>query len=117
MTRCSEYFKEAMRLDGDPFTVGFMAGQAEKVKLGACEAFMVPKKACSQKLAQDLANVYDLALHVYNKWQREYWFTKNDQVLDFKYCEVHSPKWNMLRAAMCGIPADQINLEFHKDHV
>lgn len=111
---------------GDPalaraFAAGFVSGQAEKVYLGACMAAMfrpsADKQAMILELVQDACDRYSLLS--YDSRRGELWICRDRGVWEWVHAlfweeEENTPNWHRQRAVLCGIPGDQMDLEFHK---
>ncbi|MFA5987585.1 MAG: hypothetical protein WC797_02965 [Candidatus Paceibacterota bacterium] len=107
---------------GDPekeylFNAGSWDGQAQKIYLGACPAamFRLPlnKLLSGMKLAKIIAKNYGLnAFNVNN----EIWIIQPKYK---KYLKImmtlpeNSAGWHLLRAILCGIPLDNVDVEYH----
>lgn len=104
------------------FAVGFMAGQAEKVILGACQAFMIrpaPDWWTWAKEAMALTCThYGMKLYIARD-EGELWGCANFSVLQrvhatLKREEKNSPRWHQLRGTLCGIPASILDQNYHQ---
>jgi hypothetical protein len=103
------------------FAAGFVSGQAEKVYLGACRAAMFrpspEKRDMLIEVVVEVAKRYDLAV---DYLLDEIWIlrrTREDQWALFSRLqdeEVNSPIWHTWRAYLCGVPAEEVDLDFHK---
>lgn len=107
------------------FTVGFIAGQAEKVFNGACLAAMFRptrisreslKEAVDKVAAQYAMPVYVLEKDdVYECWIYRQNDTDTAALLMRVYAaNVNSPEWHQLRARLCGIPPSKLDFRYHE---
>lgn len=119
MKLCGGMFIEAVEAvqdcPGDRLSIGFLIGQAEKVYMGACDGCMT-RDTSIKDAAKRIAAVYgltysDLAPETENVRADELWIFRGP--LRFLSHEVNSPEWNLHRAALCGVPASEINLNYH----
>ncbi len=120
MPTCGSMYKDALLAvadcAGDRLSIGFLIGQSEKVFIGACLACMT-KDAEICEAAKRIANMYGLEFsllspHTANVRSPEIWLSRTS--LRFNSHPVDSSEWNLLRAAICGVPATEINLNYHK---
>jgi hypothetical protein len=103
------------------FAAGFVSGQAEKVYLGACRAAMFrPSQDRAGLIADLLADVcrrYGLWFILDVGSKKEAWIcrpsTMND-VLELKDIEEDTVEWHLARAWLCGVPVNEVDIEFHK---
>lgn len=125
-TTCGVPFKEALAeatgMEDDlivAFAKGHMTGQAEKVYLGACRAAMFrPSERWYPMLwvyAFETAERFNL---VRTRVGDEIWLLRDALALrDFyrmtKLSE-NSPEWHETRGRLTGVPADEIDPEFHE---
>jgi hypothetical protein len=103
------------------FAAGFVSGQAEKVYLGACRAAMFrpspEKRDMLIEVVIEVAKRYELAV---DYLLDEIWILRSSfdgQWILFSSLlnqEVNSPAWHVWRALLCGVPVDEVDLEFHK---
>lgn len=103
------------------FSAGHMAGQAEKIYLGACSAAMFRPSsehfAWMKSALNRIAPVYDLN----TGWLRyegveELWLVRGESSLIFERLtetDVNSPEWHVLRGLLCGVPFVDIDTAFH----
>ena len=104
------------------FAVGFVAGQAEKVYLGCCQAAMFrPSKEHFEWLrseAEVVASSFGLQVVVLDSHcpdtPYEVWVCRDAKSvggwLNFK---PNSQSWHFLRAAACGIPLADVDDKYH----
>ena len=95
----------------------FIAGQAEKVYLGACPAAM--SRPSVEYFEEQLENVmkiatlYDLKTVVYPD---EIWICRKEYFVDVRAMRrltLNSPAWHHARARLCGIPLKEVDEKFH----
>lgn len=116
------------------FAAGFVTGQVEKCYLGACAAAMF--RPSSQhldmlvKAIEWLGALYGLT---YTRIGAELWVYPRDpdaRIPQYPDLTVHSrlhllndlwgtgkentPEWHHLRAALCGVPAGDVDVRFHE---
>ncbi len=121
---CGEIYRrlreqlESAKLDS--FGAGFMAGQAEKVYLGACKAAMFriqpENRRTVERVIEIIADAYSLLRLEMNG---EYWICRNRiteaQIKDVYYTfDENTPEWHLRRGYLVGIPANEIDLGYHK---
>ena len=108
------------------YAAGFVTGQAEKVYLGACPAAMFRPSMENQEwlctIIQDVCDRYSLGMHwmavVGGGWS-EVWIYRDGHIFHalrrrMEAAEPDSPEYHVIRAALCGIPAAEIDLKFHE---
>jgi hypothetical protein len=104
------------------FAAGFAAGQAEKVYLGACQAAMFrPSNDHFEWYYQEvkrIADAYGLETRVLSSFQmetsHEIWIYREKTVVGmWMMQDINSPEWHQLRAQLCGIPADEVDVNYH----
>ena len=106
----------------EAFAVGFAAGQAEKVYLGACKAAMFrPAAENLEWYTGELKKIVDIFGLVMvpqttgcleTPW--EIWIHRPDtQIGAWLDHETNSPEWHRLRAEACGIPQDEVDVNYH----
>ncbi len=115
--------------------VGYMNGLSEKIYLGACPACMVDKLLCSHSLecCYIVARVYGLAL-VELEYQnvppdrpskvskeesrvQEIWLCQprwRRAAEKLKTMKPNTAAWHRLRAKLCGIPKQDVDIHFHE---
>ena len=103
------------------FYAGFVAGQAEKVYLGACPAALIHPHGATRRYWDDVLNVvnqtamvYDLGVTVLGE---EIWIHREENahlVAAVASMEVNSPAYHQHRAMLCGVPASEIDPTFHE---
>lgn len=102
------------------FAAGFIVGQCEKVYIGACKAAMFRP---SESAFHWLKEVVDDAAHTYGLTVTtipasgviEIWVSRSDpDVSRMGLYQENSPEWHQLRARLCGIPADEVDTNFHE---
>jgi hypothetical protein len=110
--RCNDYWKEALELFGatsgdslKQFTYGFLCGQAEKVKAGACHASMsapLHKDAdWVREAVAAIAKKYGLFSYEYLRRNRtQFWFIREQAIAEAIENVINS---NVDRAILCGI--------------
>lgn len=121
-SKYSEVFNHLMKQswDHEAFVLGFLTGQAEKVKLGACNACMIrpPKQHLGtvESMAVDVANQYGLSVNmVSTKLGDEIWISKDPVFLNaLKHVAENSPYWHKVRGRACGIPDIKIVENWHE---
>lgn len=119
---CRELYAEAETLlrkypDIDKYSAGFIHGQVEKVFLGACNACMsrCVGKEYHIEFINDLCKIYKLSFKVIGL---EVWIHRGvGYVMSWELEKDDSPRYHMLRAVICGIPPDEIDLEFHERQI
>lgn len=106
------------------FAAGFISGQAEKVYLGACDAAMF--RPSSEMLDGVVAIVKSVAqryglepISISTSRGTEIWISKPDTWIAFQIRSMNNvtentPPWHSLRAHLCGIPVDNVDLKFHE---
>ena len=102
--------------------IGYMRGQAEKVSLGACRAFMIRPApewfAWAAQAMEFTCTHYDLRLLTNETWGELWGYTDNSLVwgtLDtLDTVPQNSLLWHQLRAALCGIPSGQVDPDYHQ---
>lgn len=105
------------------FAAGMALGQAEKIYLGACQAAMFrPSKENHGKMLAVcvyLSGIYRLEVSVFNRpeiWNEVWLHTNKCGHLLYNTLQnedVNSPIWHTVRGMLCGIPYNQIDLDFH----
>lgn len=131
---CGELYKKAIgqyrlsELEREIFAMGFVAGQAEKVYLGASPAAMFrPSDAFTNRLrgiVDDMCKVYGLYV-VTNHYDdprpresgsvTEFWISRTYKTLSrMQDWPVNSPQWHAHRAMLCGIPIEECDIRFHE---
>lgn len=105
---------------GDRLSIGFLIGQAEKVFMGACGGCMT-RDIEIYVAAMRIAEVYGLSAalvspEMFKVRAPEIWIyrDRDDMELKFLRYEINSPEWNLHRAAICGVPAENIDLDYHR---
>ncbi len=113
MADSSGFELDAMRL----FTYGFVAGQAEKVYLGACKAAMFRVGERWREMffyvMERILLVYDLSM-VFDG--NEIWICRHQHaglVNQMLAMQTDSPLWHKARADLCGVPDDEVDVLFH----
>jgi hypothetical protein len=123
MKRCNDYWNElATHFCGattgesvKQFLFGYLAGQAAKVKLGACLGCMFAPPHADAAWTRDavhkIAEVYGLLIYEHKRQNRtEFWMLRD--LLTMTVLQSHVDD-NFVRAMICGLSHEQINL----DHV
>ena len=99
--------------------IGFAMGQAEKVYLGACPAFMI-------RPAPDWMDWADAAMAVvcghYGlrllRQEGEFWGFREEHIEDvvrsLQGIEAQSTAWHATRAWLCGIPLEEVDHAYHE---
>jgi hypothetical protein len=104
------------------YAFGFAAGQAEKVYLGVCKAAMFrPANAHFEWYYQDVKEVADnfgLQTRVLPSFQEatahEIWIFKEGTVVGmWLHEDTNSPDWHKMRAELCGIPWNMVDINYH----
>lgn len=120
MKTCGELYKDALKHTAefvvDQVSLGFLIGQAEKVFIGACDGCMTKDIELSGAAIR-IAEVYGLTMALLSPSSApvnspELWIFRPP--LRFTEFEKDSPEWNLHRAAMCGVPAVSIDLDYHR---
>lgn len=123
--KCLNHFTSM--LSDDPillFASGMAVGQAEKIFLGACQAAMFRPSPENQakmlSVCVYLSGVYGLEVSVFQREEiaNEIWL-HNGKCVDLLSRtltteEVNSPIWHTVRGVLCGVPFNQVDLDFHK---
>ena len=105
------------------FAVGFACGQAEKVYLGVCRAAMFRPAAENFEWytgeVEKVAAAYGLAVVVLEShcpespW--EIWIARDESCVGgWVWLEANSPQWHQERAAVCGIPEREVDVNYHR---
>ena len=103
--------------------VGFMQGQAEKVASGACRACMVRPapdwRAWAERALMAVCRHYDLGLRTLFHADMELWaFDRSPAtqalIVHLHALRQHSPESHALRALLCGIPVDRVDVCYHE---
>ena len=124
---CGVLYREALEhyIAMDPervrmFTAGFCTGQAEKVHLGACKAAMFRPSAENREMLLevliDIAERYVLCIVT---TKDEIWIARRENaelVRKMKAIQENSPEWHEFRGMLCGVPAEEIDRQFHHRH-
>lgn len=103
------------------FSWGHLCASAEKVYLGACVAAMFRPGIMSQdsfvKRLQQVAGIYGLSFLIRGSHHNtEYWLFRldNHRLIDLiDQVAENSPAHHFIRGILCGVPASEIDLEFH----
>ena len=103
-------------------SIGHMRGQAEKVFLGACMAFMIrpgPDWWGWALLAMEFTcEHYGLAhyvsAHEGELWGCQSWLVQQRVHETLLGERKNSPAWHQLRGSLCGIPTAQLDLSYHQ---
>lgn len=121
------YFDALSKYAGDDdalirvFAAGFINGQAEKVYLGACRAAMFrpseERYVMVRELAKEACERYNLNL--FYAPDGEVWICRSVatwKALDDLYAQYDNrgAEWHRRRGELCGVPAHEIDEEFHK---
>ena len=104
------------------FALGTMSGQAEKVALGACRAFMVrPAPEWLEWTIEAMELICGhYGLRMFTDLPRgEVWGCADTVVLeDVQHCasalEENGHLWHMTRARLCGIPENRVDVQYHE---
>ncbi len=116
------------------FKLGFLAGLAEKVYMGACPAACIRPKCGEMKMmeqaAREISEIYGLSWGVYHLsdefsdykggyFGSEIWLFRNDEGrnLAFEHLDgtvKNSPEWHELRGKLCGMSVLEVDLKFHE---
>jgi hypothetical protein len=101
------------------FSLGSMQGEASKVALGACAAFMVRPAPdwwdWSQQAMQLICDHYGLLLHA-DPRQGEIWGVRPEWLGPLEHAlsqPVNGPDWHRERGMLCGIRPSEIDLHYH----
>ena len=101
------------------FALGSMTGEASKVALGACHAFMIRPAPdwwdWSIEAMQLVCNHYGLLMHV-DAAQGELWGVQPAAYPLLCHAlrhPVQSPRWHVERGLLCGIAAEEIDPAYH----
>lgn len=107
------------------FAAGFVSGQAEKIYLGACQAAMFRPSADYHKMVAlivvEVAGRYDLRVATLRTSRGlEIWLCRSIFVVRsigmIGGFGENSTLWHERRGTLCGVPASEIDNEFHKRH-
>jgi hypothetical protein len=101
-------------------SIGFVSGLAEKVYLGSCMASMVRPGKDDQMdyIVGAVCEVYGLN---HTEIDGEYWIYKEKHenyihtmhnLID--HGQKNSRSWHRLRGILCGVPADELDMNFHE---
>jgi hypothetical protein len=97
-----------------------MQGEASKVALGACSAFMVRPApdwwAWSLEAMTLICGHYGLLVHAHAA-QGEIWGVRpewQERLSDTLMQPTNSPAWHRARGMLCGIPPSQIDIHYHE---
>lgn len=137
MTTCGPLFKQAFEYAEKEsrdvlefFSWGHLTGQAEKVWLGSCTAFMVRssnignKEECQEIDARlsarvhVICSIFSLDCRVI-KTERgdEYWVFRRDKWQLLSLLSKLSPDSeaaHFIRGTLCGVPPGELDLKFHE---
>lgn len=125
---CGDLYLEGIRRFGQTdeaywgFVAGFVSGQAEKVYNRVCPAAMFrPSQHLRDKLLRIIDEVierYDLSVSLYDN---EVWIYRGDGrdafyaiFIPMMSMNRESPAWHQMRAVLCGIPWDNVDLKYHE---
>jgi len=101
------------------FIAGFWWGQAEKIYSGACVGAMFRPFVSEEgesfylTLIQDICKVYELS---WMKLNSEFWIYKSEieEIIQLlPELEKDSEIWHVLRAFICGVKTENIDVKFH----
>lgn len=105
------------------FAAGFVSGQAEKVKLGACQAAMFRPSEdwveTVRSIVREVAERYGLAWATIGTSRGlEIWLCKSFEIYDaitsLESLGENSPRWHERRGLLCGVRAHDIDYLFHE---
>ena len=132
---CGELYLDLLGrfTDMDPekirlFAPGFVCGQCEKVFSGACQAAMfrpsLEYRYMVLRAVHVSCDVYGLLWDTLGPLGAgEIWVRRLEGLVETRWQELcamladgreNTPGWHQLRAAMCGIPADRVDLAYHE---
>ena len=101
------------------FAKGHMCGQAEKVHIGACRGAMFRPSEEHYKwlLAYAGETAENYGLHVVCL-DDEIWLARDNPTVETlvrlgETVEENSSEWHEIRAAICGVPQDEVDRTFH----
>lgn len=106
------------------FAAGMATGQAEKIYLGACQAAMFrpsPENHSKMVVVCDyLSSTYGLEVSIFQREEiaNEIWLHNSkctnllSKILTTE--EVNSPIWHTVRGMLCGVPFNQVDMDFHE---
>ena len=102
--------------------VGHMRGQAEKVYLGACKAFMIRPAADWFQWAIDAMTMVCIHYHLHlaiDTTHGEIWGCKDTATYQTlrtlqTHVEVNSAHWHGIRARLCGV--ETVDMYYHERH-
>lgn len=106
----------------EAFACGFAAGQAEKVYLGACPAAMFRPGLDNfdwyagqvKKIAKGFGLTHTILDSHCPETPYELWIHREGvQIGVWLKHEPNSPEWHKLRAEACGIPSDEVDVDYH----
>jgi len=137
-TTCGPLFKQAFEYaqkesrDGlEFFSWGHLTGQAEKVWLGTCSAFMVrpssigdierPVESRLRQRVQAITEIYGLEHEaILTNRGVEYWVFRRDKY-DLIRLLMEDPNdskmAHFIRGVLCGVPASELDLHFHRRYL
>ena len=123
----SDIFAKALEECADPdpihfYALGHALGNAEKVWLGACPAFMIrPKEEHyldAVKRIETICAAYSLNFRrLTTSRGTELWVcsTSNLHLVERLYqIKENSSEWHLVRGLLCGVPIGQIDYSFHE---
>lgn len=124
---CGPLYKDGLDLyaGGDAasirlFAAGFVSGQAEKVYLGACRAAMFrpsqDRYGMLIETVRDVAFRYGLDVVEPIGSKKEIWICRTrfrQDVASLVEIKEDSPEWHEARAWLCGVPKDEVDIDFH----
>lgn len=108
------------------FKMGFLAGLAEKVYMGACPAACIRPNLGELQImthaAKAIATVYDLELATFSigeDYGIELWMFRteaemNKGIKQMSEANINGSFWHSLRAQLCGISPFDVDLNFHE---
>ena len=121
--QCVERFAAATDDRVRLISAGHALGQAEKVCLGACPAFMVRPsreyRSWALWVASVLSEVYGLDVSVFDRPDiaDEIWMHRHgaqNLVGCLSQMKANTPEWHEYRGFLCGVPDKEIDERFHE---
>lgn len=130
--RCRTMFNHVLKsvTDIGNFYLGVIVGYAEKLRLGAFDAFMLRPDSSDLNMVLSLLESDQIAPYnicvrqvlARNEVPRvEIWvslasFPLDERIDDWNNEPINSPKWHKKRGLLLGIPETQINENYHISH-
>lgn len=107
------------------FYAGMVTGQAEKIRIGACKAAVFRPCGLTRDMIDPLRKIIRYAADLYglvvveltSLRGIELWLCQDDAAQDVRRLPTlqdDSPAWHDLRGRLCGVPASEIDSQFHE---